>query len=53
MIACIYRKDNLDLTYDLNEDTYYISVCGGIVSLIYLFNAVRIPISNCCLLLTL
>ena len=29
MIECIYRKDNIDLTYDINEDTYYISVDGG------------------------
>lgn len=29
MIECIYRKDNIDLTYDTNEDTYYISVDGG------------------------
>ena len=29
MIDCIYRKDNIDLTYDINEDTYYISVDGG------------------------
>ena len=29
MVECIYRKDNIDLTYDINEDTYYISVDGG------------------------
>ena len=29
MVECIYRKDNIDLTYDINEDTYYISVYGG------------------------
>ena len=29
MIECIYRKDNIDLTYDTNEDLYYISVDGG------------------------
>ena len=29
MIECIYRKDNIDLTYDINEDTYYISIDGG------------------------
>ena len=28
MVECIYRKDNIDLTYDINEDTYYISVDG-------------------------
>lgn len=30
MVECIYRKDNIDLTYDINEDTYYISVDGGV-----------------------
>ena len=29
MVECIYRKDNIDLTYDTNEDLYYISVDGG------------------------
>ena len=29
MVECIYRKDNIDLTYDINEDIYYISVDGG------------------------
>ena len=29
MVEFIYRKDNIDLTYDINEDTYYISVDGG------------------------
>ena len=29
MVECIYRKDNIDLTYDINEDLYYISVDGG------------------------
>ena len=29
MVECIYRKDNIDLIYDINEDTYYISVDGG------------------------
>lgn len=29
MVECIYRKDNIDLTYDINEDTYYISIDGG------------------------
>ena len=29
MVECIYRKDNIDLTYDINEDTCYISVDGG------------------------
>ena len=29
MIECIYGKDNIDLTYDINEDTYYISIDGG------------------------
>ena len=29
MVMCIYRKDNIDLTYDTNEDLYYISVNGG------------------------
>ena len=29
MLECIYRKDNIDLTYDINEDIYYISVDGG------------------------
>lgn len=31
MVECIYRKDNIDLTYDINEDLYYISVDSGIV----------------------
>ena len=29
MVECIYRKDNIDLTCDTNEDTYYISVDSG------------------------
>lgn len=29
MVMCIYRKDNIDLTYDTNEDIYYISLDGG------------------------
>ena len=29
MVECIYRKDNIYLTYDINEDLYYISVDGG------------------------
>ena len=29
VVEFIYRKDNIDLTYDINEDTYYISVDGG------------------------
>lgn len=29
MVMCIYRKDNIDLTYDTDEDIYYISVDGG------------------------
>ena len=29
MVECIYRKDNIDLTYDTNEDLYNISVDGG------------------------
>lgn len=29
MVECIYRKDNIDLTCDINEDIYYISVDGG------------------------
>ena len=29
MVMCIYRKDNIDLTYDTDEDTYYINIDGG------------------------
>ena len=36
MVEFIYRKDNIDLTYDINEDTYYISVdCGDETGLVY------------------
>lgn len=30
MIECIYRKDNLDLTYDTNEDTFYLGIDSGV-----------------------
>ena len=26
MIGCIYRKDNIDLMYDIEEDVFYIRV---------------------------
>lgn len=29
MLECIYEKDNIDITYDTNENTYYISLDGG------------------------
>ena len=29
MIECIYRKGNLDLTYDTNEDTFYLGIDSG------------------------
>lgn len=32
MVEFIYRKDNLNLTYDINEDTYYISVDGEYIT---------------------
>lgn len=29
MVECIYRKGNLDLTYDTNEDTFYLGIDSG------------------------
>ena len=29
MLECIYEKDNFDLTYDVSEETFYLSLDGG------------------------
>ena len=29
ILECTYRKDNLDLIYDANEETFYLSLDGG------------------------
>lgn len=30
MIECIYRKDNLGLSYDTNEGTFYLGIDSGV-----------------------
>ena len=33
MLECIYRKDNIELMYDIEEDVFYIRV--GIENMVY------------------